>query len=107
MIEKWKPQIRKGYLELCILATISSQGRTYGFDLLEVLNRSGLELKEGTLYPILNRMTSEGVLKAEWETRAQGHPRKFYSLSKAGEEVLKRMIEDFEEMIRLFRKLKN
>lgn len=106
MLEKWKTQIRKGYLELCILSTISQRGRTYGFDLLEGLNQSGLDLKEGTLYPILNRMTSEGILKSEWETRAQGHPRKFYSLSKNGEAVLTQMVEDFESMIRLFRKLK-
>jgi len=97
---KWKTQIRKGYLDLCILATVEAQGRVYGFDLIERLKRNGLEVKEGTLYPLLNRLGTEGLLKSEWEFRDdnKGHPRKFYSLTPKGMQLFRGMSEEFEKM---------
>lgn len=67
-LDNWKSQIKKGYLELCILALIDRMGRMYGFELLESLRDLELPLKEGTLYPILNRMTEDGLLQSKWET---------------------------------------
>lgn len=104
--ENWKTQIRKGYLELCILLLIRRQGRLYGFDLLEKLSNISMEVKEGTLYPILNRMSAEGVLSAIWDTEnAKGHPRKFYTLTKEGLKFLDEMNLEFEHMISVFRQL--
>jgi PadR family transcriptional regulator PadR len=102
-IENWKTQIRKGYLELCILLLIQTHKRVYGFDLLEKLEGVGLPLKEGTLYPLLNRMTIDGTLSAMWETeQLKGHPRKFYSLTKTGQKLLEEMAEEFEKMLETF-----
>jgi PadR family transcriptional regulator, regulatory protein PadR len=104
--ENWKTQIRKGYLELCILLLIRRHQRLYGFELLEKLAQSDLEVKEGTLYPLLNRMTSEGPLTSVWETEGvKGHPRKFYSLTKAGEKLLDEMDLEFEKMVKIYRSL--
>lgn len=103
----WKTQIKKGYLELCILLLIRNHERLYGFDLLEKLKAIDLELKEGTLYPLLNRMTTDLVLKAVWETEnLKGHPRKFYSLTKDGEKLLDRMREEYDRMGKIFETLK-
>lgn len=97
--ENWKVQLRKGYLELCVLALIRREGRLYGLDLIERLANANLEVKEGTLYPILNRMTVDKLLKATWETEgARGHPRKFYSLTKSGEELLYRMSDEYQSL---------
>src|SRR5437660_1271591 len=94
--ENWKTQIRKGYLELCILLLIKRQKKVYGFDLLEQLSKMSLEVKEGTLYPLLNRMSADGLLTAIWETEnLKGHPRKFYSLTKDGVRLLNEMNEEF------------
>lgn len=102
----WKTQIRKGYLELCLLAMIARHGRIYGFDLIEMLKAENLEIKEGTLYPLLNRMTAEGLLSAHWETEAaKGHPRKYYSLSKEGREIFKSMEDEFVRLYHVFQKL--
>lgn len=104
--ENWKTQIRKGYLELCILLLIRHHGRLYGFELLERLDKIQLPVKEGTLYPLLNRMTVEGPLKATWETEnLKGHPRKFYALTAAGERVLEEMNEEFGKMADIYEKL--
>lgn len=103
----WKVQIRKGYLELCILLLIQRHQRLYGFDLLEKLRDADLDLKEGTLYPLLSRMTSENVLKAVWETEnVKGHPRKFYSLTTAGAGLLESMKKEFGQSIKIFNHLK-
>ncbi len=104
--DNWKTQIRKGYLELCILQLIKHQGRVYGFDLLEQLSAVSLEVKEGTLYPLLNRMNADGLLAATWETEnLKGHPRKFYSLTKEGSRFLKEMDQEFEQMVVIYQKL--
>ena len=104
----WKTQIRKGYLELCLLALIRGQGKLYGFDIIEQLKKLGFHIKEGTLYPILNRMTLDGILSAEWETQnLKGHPRKFYSLTAQGESFFTKMAEEFQDMINLFSLIKN
>jgi PadR family transcriptional regulator PadR len=99
----WKTQIRKGYLELCILLVIQRHDRIYGFDLLEKLKEADLEVKEGTIYPLLSRMTVDHVLQAVWETEgAKGHPRKYYSLTKEGAKLLDGMKTEFAQMIEVF-----
>ncbi len=104
--ENWKAQIRKGYLELCILLQIKRLGKVYGFDLLERLSTVQLEVKEGTLYPLLNRMSADGMLTAIWETEnLKGHPRKFYALTKAGTRFLSEMDSEFEHMVAIYHKL--
>lgn len=106
-ILNWKTQIRKGYLELCILLLIQHHERLYGFDLLEKLRGIDLELKEGTLYPLLSRMTNDKVLHAVWETENnKGHPRKFYSLTKEGSKLLDGMKNEFKRMIDIFESIK-
>lgn len=106
LTDNWKAQIRKGYLELCILLLIRGRGRLYGFDILEQLARQGLEVKEGTLYPLLNRMGTDGMLSAVWDTEnVKGHPRKFYSLTPQGQSFLDEMSTEFERMVNIFQAL--
>ncbi|MEQ1876722.1 MAG: PadR family transcriptional regulator [Bdellovibrionia bacterium] len=102
-IENWKTQIRKGYLELCVLSIIEEKKRIYGFELIQVMNELGIPVKEGTLYPLLNRMTLEGTLGSTWETDGnKGHPRKFYSLTKEGRRIAEDMKTEFDRMVGIF-----
>jgi len=104
--DNWKTQIRKGYLELCILLMIKREKKVYGFDLLEKLSLAKLEVKEGTLYPLLNRMSADGMLSSQWDTEnLKGHPRKFYSLTKDGQRFLNEMGEEFELMVKIYEDL--
>ena len=104
--ENWKTQIRKGYLELCVLMLIRRHERLYGFEIVEKFSKASLEVKEGTLYPLLNRMAADGQLKTVWETEnLKGHPRKFYSLTKSGEKFLLEMTEEFDQMVQVYRHL--
>ncbi|HEY6305315.1 MAG TPA: PadR family transcriptional regulator [Candidatus Angelobacter sp.] len=82
--EKWEAQLRKGCLELAILASLW-ENRLYGLEILRVLeDNSNLVLAEGTVYPILGRLKEEGLLQSEWVEAEAGHPRKYYWLTPAG-----------------------
>jgi len=105
-LENWKTQIRKGYLELCILLLVQKHKRIYGLDLLEKLSAFDLVLKEGTLYPLLSRMTVDKILSATWETEnVKGHPRKYYFLTKDGLAHLLTMKHEFKTMVKVFEQL--
>src|SRR5579859_1351621 len=87
--EKWEAQLRKGCLELAILASLWG-GRLYGLEILRGLEESSnLVLAEGTVYPILGRLKEEGLLQSEWVEAEAGHPRKYYWLTAAGRQRLK------------------
>ena len=82
--EKWEVQLRKGTLELAILAALWD-GRLYGLEIIRQLEAdSALIVVEGTVYPLLNRLRSLGWVEARWVESDAGHPRKYYALTAAG-----------------------
>ena len=106
-LDNWRTQVKKGYLEMCLLLLIRNHKRMYGLELLEKLDSMALNLKEGTLYPLLNRMTLEGLLTPTWDTaNLRGHPRKFYALTKKGIQSLTEMEDEFRKMTDLVSKLR-
>jgi PadR family transcriptional regulator PadR len=96
LFEKWRSQFRKGFLELCLLQLISHSGRSYGLEMMEHLKVAGIEVTEGTLYPLLMRMTRDGSIVATWDTPGVGHPRKYYSVTVAGAALLEAMLEEYD-----------
>jgi PadR family transcriptional regulator PadR len=83
-IGNWEAQIRKGWLEVAILATLW-RGRLYGLEIIrELESSSDLVVAEGTIYPVLARLRSDGLVDAEWEEGSSGHPRRYYKLTAAG-----------------------
>lgn len=84
--DKWEVQLRKGCLELAILAALW-EGKLYGLEILRRLeNDSDLIISEGTVYPLLSRLKSLGLVRSEWVESDAGHPRKYYSLTPAGKQ---------------------
>jgi PadR family transcriptional regulator PadR len=80
----WERQVRKGWLELAILASLW-QEKLYGLDILRRLeDDSDLVMAEGTIYPILSRLKSEGLIESRWVESDAGHPRKYYWLTPLG-----------------------
>ncbi len=83
-VEKWEVQLRKGCLELAIIAVLWD-GRLYGLEILRRLESdSDLVLSEGTVYPLLSRLKTLGLVNSEWVESHAGHPRKYYALTPAG-----------------------
>lgn len=96
---KWQAQMRRGTLDLCLLA-ILSHGTRYGYDIVQALSiGNGLVIKEGTIYPVLNRLSGEGLVATEWRPSPQGPQRKYYRLMPAGEERLTRLRAEWRAFV--------
>lgn len=84
--DKWEVQLRKGCLELAILAALWG-GKLYGLEILRRLESdSELIVSEGTVYPLLSRLRALGLVRTEWVESDAGHPRKYYELTPAGKQ---------------------
>jgi len=95
--QHWEAQLRKGCLEMAILASLW-QTRLYGLEILrELSEKSELDIAEGTLYPILSRLKSEGLLESEWVEAEAGHPRKYYWLTTPGRRRAREMAGAWSE----------
>ena len=93
-------QYKKGVLELCVLSLLSRQD-CYGYDVSEYLSRH-IEIADGTVYPILRKLKSDGFVTTYLSEESGGPPRKYYSLTKTGkEEYLSQKAEwlDFADAI--------
>jgi PadR family transcriptional regulator, regulatory protein PadR len=89
--ETWQEQLRRGSLDLAILLTVSA-GPRYGLAIIQHLEDfTDLVVTEGTIYPILGRLTREGLLEAEWVEGEAPHPRKYYKLTRQGARRLTNM----------------
>ena len=96
-LKKWSSQIRKGSLEMCLLAVLAEKPR-YGFEIAQHLDDdSGLAVTEGTLYPLLNRLQNEGLIEAYWQESASGPPRKYYTVTAAGREAFLKMRDEWRK----------
>tara|TARA_R110002072_G_scaffold1395_2_gene11766 strand:- start:1289 stop:1669 length:381 start_codon:yes stop_codon:yes gene_type:complete len=92
VLERWISQARKGYFEMLLLARLQA-GRAYGYQIVASLKQvPGFEnLAEGTVYPVLTRMKNDGLVTAEWVAEDSGAPRKYYTTTQFGAEVLTEM----------------
>jgi PadR family transcriptional regulator PadR len=89
--DNWTNQLRKGMLELCILNAIRGN-RAYGYHIVRQLRLiDGLMIAEGTVYPILSRLRREGFVRTSIKESPEGPARKYYQLTKRGEEILVQM----------------
>jgi PadR family transcriptional regulator PadR len=89
--DKWEVQLRKGCLELAILAALWN-GKLYGLEILRQLESdSDLIVSEGTVYPLLSRLKAMGLVRSEWVESDSGHPRKYYALTPSGRQRAREM----------------
>lgn len=90
-VDNWTVQLRKGILELCILAAIGSRN-LYGYDIVRALREvDGLMISEGTIYPILSRFKREGLVSTTLVESKEGPARKYYRLTPRGRQLLTKM----------------
>ncbi len=86
MSEPLQVQLRKGVLEMCVLALLS-RADGYAYDIASRLAED-IGMGEGTIYPLMRRMQTDGLVKTYLEESASGPPRKYYQLTKAGRAAL-------------------
>jgi PadR family transcriptional regulator PadR len=97
--ENIKSQMRKGVLEYCILSILNNND-AYASSLIAELKEAQMIVVEGTLYPLLTRQKNQGLLSYRWEESQQGPPRKYYTITDKGRDILAEMDVAWEEMVR-------
>lgn len=92
LFESLKLELRRGSLILAVLARLRRE--QYGYSLRVALAGDGLEIEESTLYPLLRRLESQGLLDSEWREEDR-RKKRFYRLSPAGEAMLIRLTAEW------------
>ena len=91
--ESLRLELRRGCLVVAVLAALRSE--QYGYTLRKALADLGMEIDEGTLYPLLRRLESQGLLVSEWREEEKRNKR-FYRLSADGKLILKQLLAEWE-----------
>ncbi|MFO0889262.1 MAG: PadR family transcriptional regulator [Isosphaeraceae bacterium] len=103
----WETQLRKGLVELAVLATIA-RGETYGYRIVEQLQAlEGLQFTESTVYPVLTRLARDGFLAVRAEPSPAGPVRRYYRLTASGRARLGELAASWESVSRSLEGLLN
>jgi PadR family transcriptional regulator PadR len=97
-LENAKAQMRKGVLELCILAIIAEE-EVYPSDIIARLKANDLIVVEGTLYPLLTRLKNEGSVTYSWRESNAGPPRKYFTITEEGRLFLQGLSESWQQLV--------
>lgn len=100
-----KSQMRKGYLEYCILLILKKKA-SYASDIISELKDAKMIVVEGTLYPLLTRLKNADLLDYRWEESSQGPPRKYYEMTEKGKLALEELENAWDEVNQVISKLK-
>jgi DNA-binding PadR family transcriptional regulator len=93
-------ELRRGIVVLAVLSQMDTA--RYGYSLIQRLAEQGLDIEEGTLYPLLRRLEKQGLLESEWEV-GEARPRKYYRISPAGRDVLTALRAEWLEIVEMMR----
>ncbi len=100
--EKLAQELRRGVL---VLATLSQLGEAqYGYSLINELAAQGLDIDQGTLYPLLRRLEADGLLDSQWNTEGP-RPRRYYVISPTGASLLQRLSAEWRGLAAVLDKL--
>jgi PadR family transcriptional regulator PadR len=97
-------ELRRGALVLAALSQLDRE--QYGYSLLKTLSDRGLGVDQGTLYPLLRRLETQGVLRSAWRVE-DAHPRRYYILSEAGQRILPKLKQEWLDLIKIMDSLLN
>ena len=102
LLKNLRQEFRKGTFVIAVLSQLTE--KHYCYSLVERLNGNGLEIDQNTLYPLLRRLDTNGLLESSWEV-VEPRPRKYYILSNLGKEVLIELKEDVNNNFKVISKL--
>ncbi|WP_343064207.1 PadR family transcriptional regulator [Alkalicella caledoniensis] len=88
-------ELRRGTIVLSVMSQLNKP--QYGYSLVVCLKEKGIEVDSGTLYPLLRRLESQGLLESSWDVESS-KPRKYYQLNKCGEEVYDKLRHHWYKM---------
>ncbi|OIP97553.1 hypothetical protein AUK40_02855 [Candidatus Wirthbacteria bacterium CG2_30_54_11] len=90
-------QFKKGLLELAVLKLVA-QKPLYGYDIITQLEKAGLPVVQGTLYPLLTRLRKDELVSYSWEESPKGPPRKYYEITPKGQQYLDSQVLEWQKI---------
>jgi PadR family transcriptional regulator, regulatory protein PadR len=103
LVQNMLLELRRGVIAIAVLSQLSKE--EYGYSLLKALSDLGLEVDQSTLYPLLRRLESQGLLQSEWRIADEARPRRYYVISTQGRAVLARLKQEWSAMTATMKKM--
>jgi PadR family transcriptional regulator PadR len=95
-------ELRRGVIVLAALSQLSAE--QYGYSLLKQLSDQGLEVDQGTLYPLLRRLEAQGLLESVWKLE-EARPRRYYIISAEGKKLLPKLKKEWAGIVFVMNKM--
>lgn len=99
-LENTTLELRRGVITLAILSQLRDEH--YGYSLIKLLNEKGLEIDQGTVYPLLRRLQDNGLLDSEWNVEG-ARPRRYYQISADGLKVLDSLQIEWNKLVKVMK----
>ena len=96
LVQNMMLELRRGVLSIAVLSQLSKE--QYGYSLLKALSDKGMEIDQSTLYPLLRRLESQGLLQSDWRIVDEARPRRYYIISPQGRTVLTTLKREWSAM---------
>jgi PadR family transcriptional regulator PadR len=96
-------ELRRGTLSIAVLSQLSKE--EYGYSLLKALSDKGLDVDQSTLYPLLRRLETQGLLQSDWRIVDEARPRRYYVISAQGKTVLSKLKQEWSVMAETIQKM--
>ena len=103
VLEKFETEIRRGVMQVAVVCLLNEE--KYGYEIIKSLNEAGLNVEEGTLYPLLRRLEKDELLSSRWETSGP-RPRKYYVVTEYGKEIRTKWLNSFNAISTVIERLK-
>lgn len=103
LVQNMLLELRRGVIAIAVLSQLSKE--EYGYSLLKALSDQGLEVDQSTLYPLLRRLESQGLLQSEWRIADEARPRRYYVISTQGRAVLTQLKDEWFAMTATMKKM--
>ena len=93
--QSYLTELRRGSLTLAVLGCLHASH--YGYALLQTMQEKGISIEANTLYPLLRRLESHGLLESDWNTQ-ESRPRKYYIISEKGKQIFAMLLAEWKDM---------
>ena len=101
-LEKLVLELRRGIIALAVLGQLYDE--QYGYSLIQLLAEKGLQVEQGTLYPLLRRLEEQGLLQSDWRIE-ESRPRRYYIISQQGKELLPQLKTEWNALVRAMERM--
>src|SRR5512138_11770 len=97
LVQNMLSELRRGLLSMAVLSQLGKE--QYGYSLLKALSEQGMEIDQSTLYPLLRRLETQGLLSSDWRIADEARPRRYYVISTQGRSVLTQLKREWSNTI--------